>query len=104
MRLDTTLYACGTGRHLKIQMYRSRLVVIILNTKYSGHLRCILVVFIRYKILLMYAWTYDNNAHVQQQIVVIFVFILYVRIHQQYICIYVCVCVFVFVFVFINNN
>jgi len=42
MRLDTTLYACGTGhhqgRHLKIQMYHSRRH---LYTNYYGHLRWI---------------------------------------------------------------
>ena len=38
IRLDTTLYACGTGRHLKIQMYHSPHH---LNTKYFSRLRWI---------------------------------------------------------------
>jgi len=42
MRLDSTLYAYGTGRHqgrhLKIQLYHSRRH---LNTKYFGRLRWI---------------------------------------------------------------
>ena len=42
MRLDTTLYTCGTGRHqgrhLNIQLYHSRRH---LNTKYFDRLRWI---------------------------------------------------------------
>jgi len=38
MRLNMTIYACATGRHLKIQMYHS---LRHLNTKYYGRLRWI---------------------------------------------------------------
>jgi len=40
MRLDPTLYACGTGRHLKVQLYHSHRH---LNTRYYGRLRWIYI-------------------------------------------------------------